>query len=125
MWRRVRFAGWLTAGVIVLGVGWSRVYLGMHWTTDVVAGWLMRGLADAPYSGRDQPVAWPKSPRQTERPAASERRIGLILRVAAAWCGDLAGRPADQRMQFPPLVQPVLADDAPHGDHLTLAWQAT
>lgn len=40
--RRARRAAMIaTAAVLTLGIGWSRVYLGYHWMTDVVASWLL------------------------------------------------------------------------------------
>ncbi len=37
----VRRTAVVLAVTLALGVGWSRVYLGVHWATDVVAGWLI------------------------------------------------------------------------------------
>ncbi len=38
---KARWPGLLLPLVLAAGVGWSRVYLGVHWTSDVVAGWLI------------------------------------------------------------------------------------
>jgi membrane-associated phospholipid phosphatase len=41
--RWVRLPAASVAALLVLGVGVSRVYLGVHWVTDVLGGWLVGG----------------------------------------------------------------------------------
>ncbi|GAA4794328.1 phosphatase PAP2 family protein [Streptomyces ziwulingensis] len=39
-----RLTAWILAAVSVVGVGVTRIWLGVHWPTDVVGGWLLGAL---------------------------------------------------------------------------------
>jgi undecaprenyl-diphosphatase len=38
---KTRWPGRAIAVALAIGIGWSRVYLGVHWATDLGAGWLI------------------------------------------------------------------------------------
>jgi undecaprenyl-diphosphatase len=65
---RARLPAAALALVIAAGVGWSRVYLGVHWTTDVLAGWLTGAawvIAVVVIARRVEPVSGDRRPERS------------------------------------------------------------
>lgn len=72
--RGVRTVIWAVAVLCALGVGWSRVWLGVHWPTDVLGAWCIGALGAAltcHFAGRQDGLTVPSpTPESTPAPSA-------------------------------------------------------
>ncbi|MGR3937404.1 phosphatase PAP2 family protein [Streptomyces sp. BRA346] len=66
LWQRLATA---VAAVSVLGVGFTRLYLGVHWPTDILGGWLL-GAALVAWAVATYPVI-----HRGERKSSSDGRV--------------------------------------------------
>ncbi|GAB2626566.1 hypothetical protein GCM10027168_67880 [Streptomyces capparidis] len=109
---RWRAAVWTAAVVSVAGVGFTRVYLGVHWLTDVLSGWLLGVAVVAGCAGLFSPWRFcPETPGAcrdvSEGPvnpvagsggrAADDGRRGGVAGSGREGAGGGAAEPAAQK----------------------------
>lgn len=71
---RYRTSVYTIAGILIMAIGFSRVYLGAHWSTDVIAG-LTLGLAWVAFLG----IAYRRHEKLAQIPAKKTLLLGLAL----------------------------------------------
>ena len=72
--RRARMLVWIAGVAVAVAVGASRVYLGAHWLTDVMGGWVLGGLWLAALIVTAQPSSRP-DPRRVWSSRSSDRLV--------------------------------------------------
>lgn len=109
---------WATIVVIVVVflIGFSRLYLGMHFISDVIVGWILGGLLVLAFSLLDKPVSqW-----MSRRPFASQLGVIAITSLGLLLIAFLL-LAVQQNMQLPAdWIANAVADGAPEPDPYNL-----